>query len=620
MLPITLTGNDTDLKRDEIEKYFLDSYKLFESLFEIFIDDKIFYKKSEPTRHPMIFYFGHTAAFFINKLFLAKIIQNRINPDFESIFAIGVDEMNWDDLDNSKYNWPDLNDVREYRDKVKKLILKLIKTLPLTLPIKQNDPMWIILMGIEHERIHIETSSVLHRQMPFKYIKDTNKLPICQFDNKLIKNKMETIQRTDIRLGKEKDHHLYGWDNEYGKLLSTVDQFEVSKYLVSNGEFLEFINDNGYTKKEYWDEEGIVFLKNRKALYPTFWIKQINGDFKLRTITKEIPLPLSWPVEVNALEAFAFCRWKSKKENINYTLPSEEQFYAIYKYAQLQDVPLLDDSKANINLKYYYSPCPVDQFKLNGIFDVIGNVWQWTRTPIYGFEGFEVHPVYDDFSTPTFDNKHNLIKGGSFISTGNEIMKHSRYAFRRHFYQHAGFRYIKGDQTIDIKSFDKQDEFIKQELKKYKEDKYSNKIFEFITTNTKNKKIESVFEIGCSMGALSQKLASNYKNIIAVDTTARIIEEAIKLKEKKLDNLEFRQADPCNLKPHFKNFDMIIINNILSRIHSNEVLLLNIQKRLTLNGIIITVTNGNDDISYFKNNYTLIKQSVIGNLKVDLWQ
>ena len=54
------------------------------------------------------------------------------------------------------------------------------------------------------------------------------------------------------------------------------------------------------------------------------------------------------------------------------------------------------------------------------LFDVVGNVWQWLETPIYPFGGFEVHPIYDDFTTPTFDERHNLIKGGSWISCGNE--------------------------------------------------------------------------------------------------------------------------------------------------------------------------------------------------------
>jgi len=53
---------------------------------------------------------------------------------------------------------------------------------------------------------------------------------------------------------------------------------------------------------------------------------------------------------------------------------------------------------------------------------------------MYPFKGFEVHPIYDDFTMPTFDDKHNLFKGGSWISTGNLAIPHSRYAFRRHFF------------------------------------------------------------------------------------------------------------------------------------------------------------------------------------------
>ena len=90
----------------------------------------------------------------------------------------------------------------------------------------------------------------------------------------------------------------------------------------------------------------------------------------------------------------------------------------------------------------------MNRFRFGEFFDIIGNVWQWTETPITGFDGFEIHPYYDDFSTPTFDTQHNLIKGGSWISTGNEATRDSRYAFRRHFFQHAGLRYVQSDQPL----------------------------------------------------------------------------------------------------------------------------------------------------------------------------
>ncbi len=93
------------------------------------------------------FYLGHTAVFFINKLYLAKIIDRRINPKFESIFAIGVDEMSWDDLDNRHYDWPPVPEVRAYRDEAKELILGVIDNAPLEMPIGWNSPFWIVMMG-----------------------------------------------------------------------------------------------------------------------------------------------------------------------------------------------------------------------------------------------------------------------------------------------------------------------------------------------------------------------------------------------------------------------------------------------------------------------------------------
>lgn len=119
------------------------------------------------------------------------------------------------------------------------------------------------------------------------------------------------------------------------------------------------------------------------------------------------------------------------------------------------DSEVLDDSRANINLAHAASCVPVDTFAHGELYDAVGNVWQWTQTQMDGFDGFFTHPWYDDFSLPTFDGKHNLIKGGSWISTGNEILLESRYAFRRHFIQHAGFRYVIGEGEDEKKKYER---------------------------------------------------------------------------------------------------------------------------------------------------------------------
>lgn len=149
-------------------------------------------------------------------------------------------------------------------------------------------------------------------------------------------------------------------------------------------------------------------------------------------------MPWDWPVDVNCHEAQAFCRWKSDITGRQIQLPSEAEWYCLRDSIDT-DQPYWDQAPGNINLEYWASSCPVNQFRTGDFYDVIGNVWQWTTTPIDAFEGFRVHPYYDDFSTPTFDGQHNLIKGGCWISTGNYAIRDSRYAFRRQFFQHAGF-------------------------------------------------------------------------------------------------------------------------------------------------------------------------------------
>ena len=91
------------------------------------------------------------------------------------------------------------------------------------------------------------------------------------------------------------------------------------------------------------------------------------------------------------------------------------------------------------------SSVAVDQFAHGAFYDLVGNVWQWNETPIHAFDGFQVHPLYDDFSTQTFDNRHNLIKE----DLGSQLEMRSRLVsvcLPSHFYQHAGFRYIESEQ------------------------------------------------------------------------------------------------------------------------------------------------------------------------------
>ncbi len=618
----TLDGNDVNAKREEIRDYFHKTYSFFEKLFECLSDDEVFYLKSEPTRHPMIFYFGHTATFFINKLIVANIIHERINADFESMFAVGVDEMNWDDMNEEHYQWPAVREVREYRQRVRQRVDGLISTLPMTLPIKQEDPMWIILMGIEHERIHLETSSVLHRQLPIEMIQDNGFFLRCEETGTEPKNEMVSIEGGTIVLGKERDHHLYGWDNEYGRQEVDVASFKTSKFLVSNAEFLDFVQDGGYDDHDLWDTEGITFLNTSKIRHPVFWIDKGDGTFRYRAMLEEMELPLSWPVDVNYLEAKAFCRWKSQKDGKSYRLPSEAEWYRLYQRAGIEDLPLYDDRRANINFRYWASSCPVNRFSFGDVYDVMGNVWQWTESHMDAFEGFEVHPAYDDFSTPTFDGKHNLIKGGSWASSGNEIMKHSRYAFRRHFYQHAGFRYVEGkDLKIEDENIYETDELVSQYCDfQYGESHFGVENFAQACAKkaieyTKDTRQESALDLGCATGRASFELAKVFKKVTGIDFSARFVQVGVELQTKgkvgyyqkgegdigkrleidiedfdfksMKDNVEFWQGDACNLKPHFKGYDLIMATNLIDRLYEPHLFLTTVHERINEGGYLV---------------------------------
>jgi hypothetical protein len=109
-------------KREEIRRYFHATHSLDERLYDTLASPDAFYLRPEPLRHPLIFYLGHTATFYINKLIVAKITNQRINPRFESMLSVGVDEMSWDDLDEAHYDWPTPAEVKAYRDQVRTVV------------------------------------------------------------------------------------------------------------------------------------------------------------------------------------------------------------------------------------------------------------------------------------------------------------------------------------------------------------------------------------------------------------------------------------------------------------------------------------------------------------------
>jgi hypothetical protein len=76
-----LLKENPNLKK-EVREYFLQTYGVYEKLFELLALDRAYYIRAEPLRHPLIFYFGHTSTVYMNKLIDHGVIRERINSEF----------------------------------------------------------------------------------------------------------------------------------------------------------------------------------------------------------------------------------------------------------------------------------------------------------------------------------------------------------------------------------------------------------------------------------------------------------------------------------------------------------------------------------------------------------
>ncbi|MCZ4279164.1 5-histidylcysteine sulfoxide synthase [Kiloniella laminariae] len=620
---VILDQGQVEEKRQEILNYFHKTFSLYESIFECLVDDEAFYRRANPLRHPLIFYYGHTAVFFINKLNVAKLIDTRIDEQIESSLAIGVDEMSWDDLNDTSYVWPTPAKVKDYRDKTRNLVDRFIRTCDLRIPITQNDPLWIVMMGIEHERIHLETTSVLIRELPLEKLQAHRIWSnICKQSGSAPQNELLPVTAGTVTLGKGENNHLYGWDNEYGQKHMDVSGFKASKFLVSNREYLDFVTDGGYQNEKYWTTEGWKWASYRKARHPVFWVEQA-GEYRYRSMLSLIDMPWDWPVDVNYLEAKAFCNWKSAKTGKSIRLPTEAEWYRLRALVP-EDQPDWEQAPGNINLEREMSSCPVNRHEFaKGFFDLVGNAWQWTETPIDGFEGFRVHPIYDDFSTPTFDGKHNIFKGGCWISTGNYAIRDSRYAFRRHFFQHSGLRYVEADElpANEVNMYET-DDIVAQYIEfHYGEEFFSVPNFpvacaRICLEHAGKGRTERALDLGCATGRASFELARVFDHVDAIDFSARLIQaptslqqkgaqrytiqdegELVSYKEIKLsdfdsyenikDRISFMQGDACNLAAKYTNYDLVFAGNLIDRLYDPLQFLKTIKQRIRPGGLLV---------------------------------
>lgn len=461
--------------KKEIKDYLTNTFYLYEYLFSGLINEEAYLQVPDPLRRHLIFYIGHTAVVYMNKLKLAGLASTK-NEFFEKVFAVGVDPIYSSELDHEDYNpiWPKLKDVYDYRAEVFKTLNEVIDKHELTLPIKKDTPFWCILLGMEHERIHLETTTCLFRQLDLKWVKKPENFKYAEYSTETFpRNEFLELDAQEVRLGKPDNFPTFGWDNEYGGVVMTTNPVRITKFKITNGEFLEFIRADGYSQRKYWNDEGWAYLENStkdtflksRACHPRWWVKDSNAKsgFRLRLLFDEIELPLNWPVECNYHESKAYCAWLQEKNNLkttHYRLIKEEEFKLIRGEEQViekkklvgaqRDFGAFNNKVGNLHFEYI-SATPVDLYEPSplGFFDTVGNIWEWSETHFRSFPGFKPETFYYDFSGPCFDYHHNVILGSAWSSTGLSCSIYVRIPFRRHFYQNCGFRIVE-EQNLEV--------------------------------------------------------------------------------------------------------------------------------------------------------------------------
>jgi gamma-glutamyl hercynylcysteine S-oxide synthase len=417
-------------------------------LFECVRADSL-YERPIPERHRIAFYIGHLEAFDLN-LFRSQVPALRpFAPEFDKLFAFGIDPVNGGLPKDLPEDWPRLSQIEGYKKEVRHLLDGAMQAgdFPSGDALAKHSAETPLNVAIEHRLMHSETLAYMFHQLPFE---QKHPQPQASSNQEPFKAEMLHIPEGTATLGlARRDAHQFGWDNEFNAFETEVPTFRVDKYMVTNGEFLEFLRSGGYENRQFWSDENWRWRQERNVQHPVFWIRA-NDDWRYRGMFEELPLPLDWPVYVSWAEASAYAKWAHK------ALPTEAQWHrAAYGTPQGSERPYPWGNDAprpglgNFDFSRW-DPAPVGSSPLNksafGVQGQLGNGWEWTESLFEPFAGFETFPFYPGYSADFFDRKHYVMKGGSARTAAAMLRRSFRNWFQpRYQYAYAGFRCVSNE-------------------------------------------------------------------------------------------------------------------------------------------------------------------------------
>jgi ergothioneine biosynthesis protein EgtB len=212
----------------------------------------------------------------------------------------------------------------------------------------------------------------------------------------------------------------FAFDNEMPVNKVYLNDYRIANRLVTNGEFLKFIEEGAYQDHKYWLSDGWDFVKSEGARAPLHW-HYIDGEWFTYTLAGLKKLNLNEPVShVSYFEAEAYAKFTGKR------LPTEAE----WEHAVLsKGIPI---TKGNFFENGYLQPKPLDHEDLS-VSDLIhqayGDVWEWTSSAYLPYPGFSVLAEGVSEYNGKFMNAQMVLKGGSCVTP----VDHIRASYRNFF-------------------------------------------------------------------------------------------------------------------------------------------------------------------------------------------
>ena len=223
------------------------------------------------------------------------------------------------------------------------------------------------------------------------------------------------------------------WDNELECHRHYVEGFAMMDRPVTCGEYLEFIEDGGYSNVYFWLSDGWYEKERQGWAAPLYWDAR-EGGRRVFTLSGTRALAPDEPVcHVSFYEAYAFARWKS--DNFNEykgaRLPTE------YEWERAARALGADPAKGSYAPGSGLHPSAVGNGTGKDMKQAFGDVWEWTSSHYGPYPGFREFPDNLSEYNGKFMNNQRVLRGGSCATPEG----HMRISYRNFWHPAARFQF-----------------------------------------------------------------------------------------------------------------------------------------------------------------------------------